>query len=253
MLATNVMSLCRARGEAGGMNVRVNSESAVRAAALLLLIGLLAGVWLLFPEECARLWRVVAGGSMQETAAYIQSFGVWAMLFSFLLDVLVNALGFLPSIFISTANGVLFGIVPGIIVSWLAETAGVIISFLLMRTILRDAAEKLIQKSPYLARIDEFSGKRGFQLMLVARTMPYFPSGILTALGAVSRISVRDYMLSNLLGKFPSTALEVVIGHDAVLFHENMDRLACVVLLATLVYAVIWRRQGRRRAKGDDA
>ena len=60
-----------------------------------------------------------------------------AMVFSFLLDVLINALGFLPSIFVSTANGLLFGIVPGIILSWLAETTGVIISFILMRTILR--------------------------------------------------------------------------------------------------------------------
>ena len=47
-------------------------------------------------------------GDMQETIDYIRSFGVWAMLFSFCLDVLVNALGFLPSIFISTANGVIF-------------------------------------------------------------------------------------------------------------------------------------------------
>lgn len=52
--------------------------------------------------------------------------------------------------------------------------------------------------------------------MLILRAMPYFPSGILTALGAVSRISLKDYALANLIGKFPSTALEVVIGHDVV-------------------------------------
>ncbi len=168
------------------------------------------------------------------------------MLFSFCLDVLVNALGFLPSIFISTANGVIFGIVPGVIVSWLAETAGVILSFLLMRTILRDSAEKIIQKSPYLTRLDEFSGEKGFQMMLIARTLPYFPSGILTALGAVSRISVKDYMLSNLIGKFPSTALEVVIGHDAVLFHEHMERLALVATLAAFIYFALWYVQKKR-------
>ena len=43
-------------------------------------------------------------------------------------------------------------IVPGVIVSWLAETTGVILSFFLMRTILRDSAEKLIQKSPYFRK-----------------------------------------------------------------------------------------------------
>ncbi len=221
--------------------MRVKSEGTVKAVALALLIGLFVGFRLLFPEVWERLWHVMTSGSMQETIDYIQSFGVFAMAFSFCLDVLVNALGFLPSIFISTANGVLFGIVPGIIVSWLAETVGVILSFLLMRTILRDSAEKLIRKSPYLSRLDDFSGEKGFQMMLAARTIPYFPSGILTALGAVSRISVKDYMLSNLIGKFPSTALEVVVGHDAVLFREHLDRLACVVVAATLVYLAVWR------------
>lgn len=233
--------------------MRVKSEGTVRFVAFLLLVSLCIGVRLAFPEVCSRLWHVMTCGSMEETINYIQSFGVWAMLFSFFLDVLVNALGFLPSIFISTANGVLFGIVPGVIVSWLAETTGVILSFLLMRTILRDSAEKLIRKSPYLTRLDEFSGEKGFQMMLIARTIPYFPSGILTALGAVSRISVKDYMLSNLIGKFPSTALEVIIGHDAVLFHEHMDRLAVVVTIATIVYVAIWYVQKKRGGQdGED-
>ena len=68
-------------------------------------------------------------------------------------------------------------VIPGIIISWLAETVGVIISFLLMRTILRSSAEKIIAKSSALKKIDEFSGKKGFQLMLIMRTIPYFPSG----------------------------------------------------------------------------
>lgn len=216
------------------------SEKTIKTVAAVLLALLFAGVYTADPEFFRKLWHVMTQGGMRETADYIQSFGAWAIAFSFFMDVLVNALGFLPSIFISTANGLLFGIPVGIVVSWLAETAGVIISFLLMRTVLRSSAEKLISKSPYLTRLDEFSGERGFTLMLIARTLPYFPSGILTALGAVSRISVRDYVLSNLIGKFPSTALEVIIGHDAVMFREHMDRLAAIVVAATLVYGGVW-------------
>ena len=69
--------------------------------------------------------------------------------------------------------------------------------------------------------------------MLFLRTIPYFPSGLLTALGAVSSISIRDYMLANLIGKFPSTALEVVVGHDAVLMKEHSGRLMMVIIGAT--------------------
>ena len=86
--------------------------------------------------------------------------------------------------------------------------------------------------------------------MLIARTIPYFPSGILTALGAVSRISVRDYAIANLIGKFPSTALEVVIGHDVVSLETHLMRLTIIVLAATAVYGGIWYWQ-RKKDKKD--
>ncbi|MDM8143366.1 TVP38/TMEM64 family protein [Megamonas hypermegale] len=218
----------------------MSKENSVKAVTLVIFIAVLALIHVLNPDFYGEFWHVATSGNMQETVDYIDSFGAWAMVFSFLLDVLINALGFLPSIFVSTANGLLFGIVPGIIVSWLAETVGVIISFILMRTILRSSAEKLIAKSKYLQKADDFSGRNGFKIMLILRAMPYFPSGILTALGAVSKISLRDYALANLIGKFPSTSLEVVIGHDVVNYQQNLDRLMIVIVLVCIIYGAIW-------------
>lgn len=218
----------------------------INASIVLLLVLLCVLVYLFNPVFFFKLWSVVTSGNMEDTVNYIASFGIWAIVFSFFLDVLINALGFLPSIFISTANGVLFGIVPGVIISWLAETTGVIISFLLMRGILRASAEKMIAKSGYLQKLDEFSGKNGFKMMLVARTLPYFPSGIITAIGALSSISLRDYALANLIGKFPSTALEVIIGYDLVNYEKNMDRLAIVVTVSAVVYFAIWKYKNKK-------
>ncbi|OUO40297.1 TVP38/TMEM64 family protein [Megamonas hypermegale] len=223
----------------------MDKENKVKIAILVIFIAVLGLIYILNPNFYSEFWHVATSGNMQETVDYINSFGAWAIIFSFLLDVLINALGFLPSIFVSTANGLLFGIVPGIIVSWLAETAGVIISFVLMRTILRSSAEKIIAKSKYLKKADDFSGKNGFKVMLILRAMPYFPSGILTALGAVSRISLKDYALANLIGKFPSTSLEVVIGHDVVNYQQNLDRLMIVIVLVCIIYGAIWYYQRR--------
>ena len=227
----------------------MSKENSVKAVTLVIFIAVLALIHVLNPDFFGEFWHVATSGNMQETVDYIDSFGAWAMVFSFLLDVLINALGFLPSIFVSTANGLLFGIVPGIIVSWLAETVGVIISFILMRTILRSSAEKLIAKSKYLQKADDFSGRNGFKIMLILRAMPYFPSGILTALGAVSKISLRDYALANLIGKFPSTSLEVVIGHDVVNYQQNLDRLMIVIVLVCIIYGAIWYYHRRMEKK----
>ena len=227
----------------------MSKENSVKAVTLVIFIAVLALIHVLNPDFYGEFWHVATSGNMQETVDYIDSFGAWAMVFSFLLDVLINALGFLPSIFVSTANGLLFGIVPGIIVSWLAETVGVIISFILMRTILRSSAEKLIAKSKYLQKADDFSGRKGFKIMLILRAMPYFPSGILTALGAVSKISLRDYALANLIGKFPSTSLEVVIGNDVVNYQQNLDRLMIVIVLVCIIYGAIWYYHRRMEKK----
>ena len=73
--------------------------------------------------------------------------------------------------------------------------------------------------------------------MLFARSLPYFPSGVITALGAISKIKPSDYILANLIGKFPSTALEVAIGTDIVNFQEkygairNYCRRCCTICI----------------------
>ena len=211
-------------------------------------LGLLSGlvtlgllVYVLVPGFYDDMWELILSGDVQRMAEVLQSYGPWTMVISFALDVLINALGFLPSIFFSTANGLLFGVVPGIIISWLAETVGVVLSFMIMRYILRDTAHKVIEKSEFLLKVDDFSGKNGLVMMLFARSIPYFPSGIITALGAISQISLRDYIIANLIGKFPSTALEVIVGHDTVLLQDNLGRLAVVVLIATVIYFLLWK------------
>lgn len=216
------------------------TEKTIKIIAGILLVAMTFAIWLIAPAFFSDFWRVATSGQLQDTVDFIAGFGAWAMAVSFLFDVLINALGFLPSIFVSTANGLLFGIFNGVIISWLAETVGVIISFLLMRTVLRDTAKKIIDKSKSLKKVDEMSGKNGFKLMLFLRTIPYFPSGLLTALGAVSSIGIKDYILANLIGKFPSTVLEVIVGHDAVLMKEHSDRLMTVVLAAMAVYGIVW-------------
>lgn len=226
------------------------TEKTIQIIAGVSLAVMMFAIWLIAPNFFSDFWRVSTSGQLQDTVDFIAGFGAWAMVVSFLFDVLINALGFLPSIFVSTANGLLFGVFNGVMISWLAETVGVVISFLLMRTVLRDTAKKIINKSNSLKKVDEMSGKNGFKLMLFLRTIPYFPSGLLTALGAVSAISVSDYIWANLIGKFPSTALEVIVGHDAVLMEEHSNRLLAVVLAATAVYGVVWFVY--KRVKKDD-
>jgi uncharacterized membrane protein YdjX (TVP38/TMEM64 family) len=213
-----------------------NPDGLTKVGAIVSLAVLAGAAYFWAGEELQKTFTLAVSGNVPALAEYLRSFGPWAIVISFCLDVLINAGSVFPSIFLSTANGLIFGLPLGITISWLAETTGVVISFLLMRFFFRGSAEKLIKKAHRLEDIDKASEKNGFIWMTFARALPYFPSGILTAIGALSRMSIKDYFLANLLGKFPSTALEVVIGHDVVNLRAHTQRLALLVILVALVY-----------------
>lgn len=211
-------------------------DTCAKIVAAVLLAALLLCIHCFADGFFSKTFKLAVSGNVNGLVEYLRSFGPWAVVISFILDVLINAGSVFPSIFLSTANGLIFGLPLGITISWLAETTGVVISFFLMRFFFRNTAEKLIEKSNSLKHIDEASGKHGLEWMAFARALPYFPSGILTAVGAVSSISARDYIIANLIGKFPSTALEVVIGHDVVNFQENSQRLTILIIVVGLIF-----------------
>ena len=223
-----------------------NPDTIAKVVVAVLLVALFGLIHFFAQDFFTNTFKLAISGNVNGLVEYLRSFGPWAMVVSFFLDVLINAGSIFPSIFLSTANGLIFGLPLGILISWLAETVGVVISFLLMRFFFRSTAEKIIAKSNSLKHIDEASGKHGLEWMAFARALPYFPSGILTAIGAVSSISVRDYIIANLIGKFPSTALEVVIGHDLVNYKEHSERLA---VLAIVVVVIFWGYKKYRDSK----
>lgn len=212
----------------------------IKIAAALLIVGLFVGIHLAAPEFLPEVIDLLSRGDIAETAEYIQSYGSLAVVFSFLLTLFVNAIGFPPAIIFSTANTLIFGIVPGIILSVVAETVGVTISFQLLRFFFRDSAKKIIKKSKRLSSVDQYSSKNGFTVMLIARMVPYVPSGLLNAAGALSSMSLWDYFLASLVGKFPSTSIEAIIGHDAILNEEDFTRIIIVVIFAIVLIVWAW-------------
>ena len=212
----------------------------LKVGAALAIVLLFVIIHLIAPEFLPELFALLASGDIPATVEYIGSFGEGAIVFAFLLTLFTNALGFPPAVIFSTANVILFGIVPGIILSCVAETVGVTIAFVLMRFYFREAAEKAIAKSPFLAKVDQYSGSKGFIIMLIARMVPYLPSAVMNAVGALSSIRLRDYVLASLVGKFPSTGIEAIIGHDLIMQQEDNTRLIIVVICAgILIYGAI--------------
>lgn len=213
---------------------------------LVLLVAVFLGIHFLDPSFYPTIYHLSRDGDLKGTIGYLKGFGIYAAAVSFFIDVVVNIVGFLPSIFISTANGLIFGLFWGTVISWLAETVGVVISFYVMRTLFRGIARDIIAKSRTLTKLDEYDT---WQAVAFARAIPYMPNGLVTAIAALSSMPFRYHLMGSLMGKLPSVALEVLLGHDIVNMGAHAIRLTVIVLAVAMVYGLIWwytKKRSRR-------
>lgn len=219
-------------------------ERRFRMGLLAILLFVFWAIHFLDPTFYPTVYHLSQSGDLPGTICYLKGYGIYAAGMSFFIDVVINVVGFLPSIFISTANGLIFGLFWGTIISWLAETVGVLISFYVMRTLFRGMAKNIIEKSQTLTKLD---AHESWQAMAIARAIPYMPNGLVTAVGALSSMSFRTYAFGCLIGKFPSVALEVILGHDVVNFEENSMRLTVILVVVALVYGGLWWYMKKQR------
>lgn len=216
----------------------------IRMAVGITFLGLISMVYFLSSGFDNSIITIIRDGNADNLAAYIRSFGIWAVLVSVLLSILMTFGLVIPFVILAAANGAVFGIVGGTIVSWTGEVAGAMIAFTVYRYIFQPAIVKRLSHTPYWSYMDKLSSKHGFKTVLIARILPIIPSGILTAVAAVSNISVRDFWWATAWGKIPSVFVKVMVGYDLLHIQTNKYRLLIGVLVLVILYlAAAWYRK----------
>lgn len=109
-----------------------------------------------YPEFYYHTIHLTMAGDVDGLADYISSFGYGAFLVSIGLLIFCNVFG-IPTIPFLTVNGALFGLLPGIFISWVGEVIGIEISFHIGRIFFRKEARRLIEKKHMLTKLDKYS------------------------------------------------------------------------------------------------
>ena len=213
-------------------HVKQQSDAKMKLIILAVIFSLFALIYVINPGFYRTMYYLSVNGDLNGTISYLRSFGSYAVLVSILLDVLVNVSGVLPSIFISTANALVFGLF------W-----GFILSFLLMRLMFRDLARHLMEKNRLIRRMGTYDN---WKIVALSRMIPYLPNGLVTAVCAVSDISFLHHLEGSLIGKFPSVFIEVFVGHDMVYYKTNGARLLGLIIGVAVVYGLLWAWKRRR-------
>ncbi|SOC15538.1 SNARE associated Golgi protein [Ureibacillus xyleni] len=132
---------------------------------------------------------------------------LFAILISVFVNVLISIIGVLPSVFITGANLLFFGLYHGLIVSIIGEVLGAIVSFILYRRGLKKWRSKDFQH-PLMLKLKNLEGVKAFWIILTLRILPFVPSGVITLGSALSKVSLRFFAIGSTLGKIPSLIIE---------------------------------------------
>ncbi|TCS93261.1 TVP38/TMEM64 family protein [Hazenella coriacea] len=179
---------------------------------------------------------------------FVSLFKEWGWLaipISLLVNTIINIIGFIPSLFITTANVIVWGPWLGGFLSWCGEMLGSIIAFMGLKKGIHKKKLNKHEQWKWVQKINSFSPKQRFLSILLARLAPFIPTGAVNITAAITQTSLLTFVLATAIGKIPSLALEVLISYDIIHIQENWFRLTITLILIIIGY-FLFRSKGKK-------
>jgi uncharacterized membrane protein YdjX (TVP38/TMEM64 family) len=221
----------------------IRSRRRVLTTAILFsVIGItIALALLLFPERIQWAVSLFSVESIMLLVDFLRSLGWIGPLVSISLMVVQSIAAPLPSFVIAAANGMVYGVFWGAVISWTGGMAGALLNFWLARKLGYGFAQKWAKKAKMVRRMDEISGNNGFSVILVARLLPIVSFDAISLLAGLSSIRLGAFLLATGIGQIPGTLLYVILGHDLIHIDEYKNRLWVIVgILVGLILITKW-------------
>ena len=158
-----------------------------------------------------------------------------AVAISICVSILIAVIGFVPSVFITAANIVFFGFWKGTLLSFLGESFGAGIAFVLYRKGFKKVMGQKLHQFQKIKMLLEAKDKQAFYLVFSLRFIPYVPSGLITFAAAIGRVSFPVFFAASSLGKLPSLLLEAYSVYGLTQFGWQA-KLITVALCVTIAY-----------------
>ena len=165
-----------------------------------------------------------------------------AIVISICISILIAVIGVIPSVFITAANILFFGFRNGTIISFLGETIGAGIAFLLYRRGFKKTVEKRLDKYPKVKRLINAENKEASYLIFSLRLIPFVPSGLITFAAAVGKVSFSIFIVASSLGKLPALLMEAYAVYEVTQFGWP-GKLILVAVALALLYWVIKKKK----------
>jgi uncharacterized membrane protein YdjX (TVP38/TMEM64 family) len=165
----------------------------------------------IFNSKINGIFMLFSSMSIESVAGYIRSFGIYAVLVSFLLMVFQSVAAPLPAFLITFANAAIFGWWKGALLSWVSSMTGAALCFYIGRILGRDAVEKLTSKYA-MASVDGFFEKYGKHTILVCRLLPFVSFDFISYAAGLTSMGFLSFIVATGIGQLPATVVYSYIG-----------------------------------------
>jgi uncharacterized membrane protein YdjX (TVP38/TMEM64 family) len=153
-----------------------------------------------------------AAGLLPALAEQVSRLGFWGPVAYVVLYVL-GAVLLIPGSVLTLAAGVIFGLIRGTVLVFVAATLGAAAAFLVARYLARGYVERRIGTGR-LAAVDRALARDGFRLVLLLRLTPVVPYSLLNYSLGLTGVRFRDFFMAS-AGMLPGTLLYVYYGKVA--------------------------------------
>ena len=198
------------------------------------------------------IFKMFASGDFKVLRNFVESYGPYAVLVSFLLMILQSIAAPLPAFLITFANANLFGWWQGAILSWVSSMVGAAICFFIARILGRDVVEKLTSKTG-IKQSDDFFKKHGRMSILIARLLPFISFDIVSYAAGLTSMSFGGFIVATGIGQLPATVIYSYVG-GMLTGGAQMLVTALLILFALSALIVLFRQLyiERQKRNGND-
>jgi uncharacterized membrane protein YdjX (TVP38/TMEM64 family) len=187
---------------------------------------------------------ILAGESLDDIKGLIHSWGAAAPLMSIILMTMQAVIAPLPAFLVTAANGLIFGIYWGTIISWTGGMSGALVSFMMSRFFYKSISEKVLKNKRGIEYLERLESKYGFRFVLTARLLPFISFDLISYAAGLSSIKARSFFIATGIGMLPATIVYTVFGSEMDKLNTYSDSLFSFSVMGVLALILIWTIMG---------
>lgn len=211
----------------------------VRLLAVAGLALLLAGIW-----GVLQALGAPASLTPSDLASWLQGEGPWGPLLLLLLMVLAVVVGPIPTLPVSAASGLAFGMLQGTFIAVVGAGVGALVAFWSSRILARDYFRRKLSGHPVFAA--DAPQRTLFWGILLTRLVPLFSFALISYAAGLTSVTTWRFLVASVIGMLPMTFVFAGLGHTLEV-HPVWSVLAGALVLLVMTLMPWWWHRRRVR------